>query len=78
MKAKRKKEQTTNESEVMRLMLGYLCITTEAEASLERKVEILDRFNLTDAEIAKICGGAIQSIRNARYSLRRLRRARKA
>jgi hypothetical protein len=49
-------------------MLGYLCVATEKEASLERKVEILDRFDLTDAEIAKICKSAAQSIRNARYS----------
>jgi len=52
-----------------RLMLAYLCIATEKEASLERKVEILDRFGLTDAEISKVCGGVVQSIRNARYSL---------
>lgn len=49
----------------IRLMLAYLCIATEKEASLERKVEILDRFNLTDAEIAKVCKSAVQSIRNA-------------
>lgn len=51
-----------------RLMLGYLCVATEKEASLDRKVEILDRFDLTDAEIAKICKSAVQSIRNARHS----------
>jgi hypothetical protein len=51
------------------LMLAYLCISTEKEASLERKVEILDRFELSDAEIAKVCGSKVQSIRNARYSV---------
>ncbi len=54
-----------------RLMLAYLCIATEKEASLERKVEILDRFRLTTAEIAKVCGSAEQSIRNARHYLRK-------
>lgn len=53
----------------VRLMLAYLCISTEKEASLERKVEILDRFDLTDIEIAKVCKSQLQSIRNARYSL---------
>lgn len=55
------------------LMLAYLCISTEKEASLGRKVEILDRFALSDAEIAKVCGSAEQSIRNARHSLRKHR-----
>ncbi len=57
-------------SEAIRMMLAYLCIATEKEASLERKVEILDKFELTDSEIAKICGSAVQSIRNARHYVR--------
>lgn len=52
-----------------RLMMAYLCIATEKEASLERKVEILDKFDLADSEIAKVCGSAVQSIRNARHYL---------
>ena len=55
--------------ESIRLMLAYLCISTEKEASLERKVEILDRFDLDDADIAKICKSKAQSIRNARYTI---------
>ena len=55
-----------NEEKSIRLMLGYLCIANEAEASLVRKVQILDRFNLPDAEIAQICGSSPQSIRDAR------------
>ncbi len=51
---------------VTRLMLAYLCIANEAEASLVRKVEILDRFGLADAEIAKVSGASVQSVRNAR------------
>ncbi len=53
----------------IRLMLAYLCISTEKEASLERKVEILDRFDLDDSDIAKVCKSAVQSIRNARYAI---------
>jgi hypothetical protein len=53
----------------IRLMLAYLCISTEKEASLERKVEILDRFGLTAGEMAKVCKSQVQSIRNARHSL---------
>jgi hypothetical protein len=60
-------------------MLAYLCIATEREASLDRKVEILDKFDLTDSDIAKLCGSAVQSIRNARhYSRRYARRSKKS
>jgi hypothetical protein len=57
--------------DAVRLMLAYLCIATEKEASLERKVEILDRFGLTTAETALVCGSAEQSIRNARHYLKK-------
>ena len=50
----------------LRLMLAYLCVSKEAEASLVRKVEILDRFDIQDAEIATVCGASVQSVRNAR------------
>lgn len=60
-----------NEDSAIRLMLGYLCIANEAEASLVRKVEILDRFGLSDTEIAVICGVAQQSVRNARLTLKK-------
>ena len=53
-----------------RLMLAYLCLAKEAEASLIRKVEILDRFDLPDEEIAQVCGVAVQSVRNARLAKR--------
>jgi transcription initiation factor IIE alpha subunit len=57
-----------------RLMLAYLCIATEGpEASLVRKVAILDRFNLTDEEIAKVCGNTTQSVRNARQFAKKKR-----
>ena len=49
------------------LMLAYLCIATERKSSLERKVEILDKFGLSEPDIAIVCGSARQSIKNARY-----------
>jgi hypothetical protein len=57
----------------LRLMLAYLCIAKEAEASLVRKVEILDRFYLEDAEIATVCGCSLQTVRNARFIRKRER-----
>lgn len=71
MKRKREKTHQAEADGTLRLMLAYLCASTEAEASLERKVEILDRFDMTDREIAKICGCVLQSVRNARRSLKR-------
>ncbi len=53
-----------------RLMLAYLCLAKEAEAGLVRKVQILDRFDLPDEEIAQVCGVAVQSVRNARLAKR--------
>jgi hypothetical protein len=65
MSPKRRPDEQTS----TRLMLAYLCVATEKEASIGRKVEILDRFGLTDAEIATVCKSVVQSIRNARHSL---------
>jgi len=56
-----------DDTEILQLMLGYLCVTKEAEASLVRKVQILDRFNLGDSQIAQICACTVQAVRNARY-----------
>jgi hypothetical protein len=63
--------QDSNGTRSIRLMLAYLCVATEKEASLDRKVEILDRFELTDKEIAKVCKSALQSIRNARQFVKK-------
>ena len=60
-----------SEARTTRLMLAYLCVAKEAEASLERKVQILDRFDLTDGEIARVCGVVVQSVRNARANVKR-------
>jgi hypothetical protein len=62
------------ENNSITLMLAYLCVATEAEASIVRKVQILDRFDLTDTQIATVCGAAVQSVRNARQTLRKKRR----
>lgn len=69
MKAKEK--ESGQLFDTTRLMLAYLCIATEKEASLERKVEILDRFRLSTADIARVCGSAPQSVLNARHYLRK-------
>lgn len=60
------------EAKATRLMLAYLCVAKEAEASLVRKVQILDRFDLADGEIARVCGVAVQSVRNARLSVKKV------
>ncbi len=56
------------------LMLGYLCVATEPASSLVRKVQILDRFKLQDAEIAQICACSLQSVRNARLAGKRTKK----
>jgi hypothetical protein len=46
------------------LMLGFLCV--KGIESVNEKVSVLDRFGLSDADIATICNCARQSVRNAR------------
>jgi len=60
-----------NDQDAIRLMLAYLCIAKEAEASLPRKVQILDRFGLSDSEIARVTSSTVQSVRNARQQLKK-------
>jgi L-asparaginase II len=52
------------------LMLGYLCV--KDAVTLTEKVAILDRFGLTDAEIAVICAATAGSVRNARLSRKKI------
>ncbi|MBI5879001.1 MAG: hypothetical protein HZB53_15225 [Chloroflexi bacterium] len=66
-----------NEDTTIRLMLGYLCIASEAEASLVRKIQILDRFELKDAEISKIADCSVQSVRDARFKGKKKSNAKK-
>lgn len=73
-----KGEQEMERYDQMVLMLGYLSIANETESSLERKVQILDKFSLSDNEISKICGCTKQSIANARQNIKkRLNKKRK-
>jgi hypothetical protein len=51
------------------LMLGYLCI--KDVDGLSSQVEILDRFGLSDKDIAAICAAAVGSVRNARVEYKR-------
>lgn len=53
-----------SEKNVRELMLAYLCI--KDVAGLNDRVSILDRFRLSDANTASVCGVAEQSVRNAR------------
>ena len=55
------------------MMLAFLCVATESEASLVRKVEILDKFELPDLEIAKVCGCTEGAVRTARVRRRQSR-----
>jgi len=46
------------------LMLAFLCV--KDIGNLVERVEILDKFALTDQQISTVCGSAVQSVRNAR------------
>ncbi len=53
-------------------MLAYLCVSTEGkDASISDKVNILDRFGLSDSEIACVCDANLQSVRNARHATKK-------
>lgn len=71
MNSKGERQSLGNPSDAIRLMLAYLCVATEKAASLETKVEVLSRFQLTDAEIATVCGSKTQSVRNARHYIKK-------
>lgn len=71
------KKTVPDDGKAVRLMLAYLCVAKEAEASLVRKVQILDRFGLTDGEIATVCANTAQSVRNARQLLKKKSHAKK-
>jgi hypothetical protein len=65
------KDRANSKPTAERLMLAYLC-TTQAK-NLREKVDILDRFGLSDSEIAKVCKNAVQAVRNARLANRKAR-----
>ena len=73
--ARKVKARDIERKDPSRLMLAYLCVATESrDASLPSKVDILDRFDLSDAEIAKVCKCSTQSVANARLVVKRMRR----
>lgn len=72
MKSESKGEQPKTSPDSVRLMLAYLCVAGEKEASLETKVGVLTRFDLSNAEIAKVCGSKVQSVKNARAAVKKL------
>ncbi len=51
------------------LMMGYICI--KDVETLPEKLGILDRFGLSDSDIATICNCAVQSIRDARQKIKK-------
>jgi hypothetical protein len=62
MASKTKKLKSETSPEI--LMLAYLCI--KGTDSTTEKVSILDRFGLSDADIALVSNCAVQSVRNSR------------
>lgn len=66
--------KSDDQNDKIQMMLGYLCISTEIEASLVRKVEILDKFDLEDSKIAIILGCKTQAVRDARQRAKRNRK----
>ena len=60
-----------SEARQVPVMLGFLCAATEKDTNLMGKVRILDRFGLSDDEIALICDCKVQSVRNARQTVKR-------
>lgn len=61
--------QAESFNETVTLMIGYLCI--KDLENLTEQVSILDRFDLTDAQKAQICGAKTQSVRNARLKIKK-------
>jgi len=58
-------EAASPDSSKIALMLAYLCI--KDLSNLNDRVNVLDRFGLTDDQISKVCQVAIGSVRNARF-----------
>jgi hypothetical protein len=72
VKAENNGERPQGSVDPVRLMMAYLCVAAEKEASLETKVGILARFDLSNNEIATVCGSKVQSVKNARAALKKL------
>ncbi len=65
MAAKGKESKSETSPEI--LMLAYLCI--KGTESTSEKIGILDRFDLSDADIALVCNCAVQTVRNTRLKI---------
>lgn len=72
MAQKAKQKDSNSRTEI--LMLAYLC--TKDMQGLVEKVGVLDRFGLSDADIAAVCDCTVQGVRNSR--LKRKKRAKQA
>lgn len=64
-----RKPTTPEESKPERLMLAYLCI--KDAPNLQEQIAILDRFGLSDQEIAQVTVKKSRAISDARYELSR-------
>lgn len=62
-----KKNTVKSETSTEILMLAYLCI--KGTDSTAEKISILDRFGLSDSDIALVSNCAVQSVRNTRQKL---------
>ncbi len=62
-------EAVSPDSSKTALMLAYLCI--KDLINLNDRVDVLDRFGLSDDQISKVCHVAIGSVRNARLQNKR-------
>lgn len=61
------KKETVSEENKTILMLGFLCVSNLPENSnLSDKVNVLDRFGLSDIEISLICACNKQAVADAR------------
>ena len=58
------KQDQRPENRIQNLMLGFLCIKDMTK--LENQVAILDRFGVSDKDIASICDAAVGTVRNVR------------
>lgn len=79
MKPDKKERLNDEDSGPVRLMLAYLCTATlDKEATLTTKVEVLNRFGLSNLDIATVCASTVQSIKNVRSSLRKSKEGNKS
>jgi hypothetical protein len=59
------KKQRTEQRDPNALMLAYLCV--KDVEGLGDRVSILDRFGLSDSDLAQVCDVGEKAVRDARY-----------